>query len=78
MRNFDIVAIDPIVDWFNIMTYDLHGTWDSTDKAIGSVVLAHTNITEIQQAGYESLEISRVVILTRNLTELRAVMAEPH
>jgi len=45
MRNFDIVSIDPIIDWFNIMTYDLHGTWDSTDKEIGSIVLAHTNLT---------------------------------
>lgn len=25
MRNFDIKSIEPIVDWFNVMTYDLHG-----------------------------------------------------
>ena len=31
------------------MTYDLHGTWDSTNP-IGSHVLAHTNLTEIKQA----------------------------
>ncbi|PMD63730.1 glycoside hydrolase family 18 protein, partial [Hyaloscypha bicolor E] len=49
MRNFDIVSIDPIVDWFNIMTYDLHGTWDGTDPYIGAVALAHTNLTEINQ-----------------------------
>ena len=29
------------------MTYDLHGTWDSTDPFIGPFVLAHTNLTEI-------------------------------
>jgi len=23
MQHFDIVSIDPIIDWFNIMTYDL-------------------------------------------------------
>jgi chitinase len=50
MQNFDIVSIDPIVDWFNIMTYDLHGTWDATDKYIGAVALAHTNLTEIKQS----------------------------
>jgi chitinase len=50
LRNFDIVRIAPIVDWFNMMTYDLHGTWDSTDKYIGSVVNAHTNLTEIDLA----------------------------
>ncbi len=47
MRNFDIVSIDPIVDWFNIMTYDLHGTWDAEDPFIGSIVLAHTNLTVV-------------------------------
>ncbi|EAW11971.1 uncharacterized protein ACLA_007300 [Aspergillus clavatus NRRL 1] len=35
--------------WFNVMTYDLHGTWDSTDPYIGSVINAHTNLTEIEQ-----------------------------
>ncbi|EPE06529.1 chitinase class V [Ophiostoma piceae UAMH 11346] len=47
MKNFDIVKMESIVDWFNIMTYDLHGTWDTTDKYIGSVINAHTNLTEI-------------------------------
>lgn len=50
MQHFDIVSIDPIVDWFNIMTYDLHGTWDGTDPYIGQVALAHTNLTEIEQS----------------------------
>ncbi|CAG8236650.1 unnamed protein product [Penicillium salamii] len=50
MQHFDIVSIDPIVDWFNIMTYDLHGTWDGTDPYIGKVALAHTNLTEIEQS----------------------------
>ncbi|GFF87212.1 chitotriosidase-1 [Aspergillus udagawae] len=47
MQHFDIVAIEKVVDWFNVMTYDLHGTWDSTDKFIGPIVNAHTNLTEI-------------------------------
>lgn len=38
-----------LLDWVNLMSYDLHGTWDS-DNPIGSHVLAHTNITEIDQA----------------------------
>lgn len=50
MRNFDIVNLEPYVDWFNVMTYDLHGTWDSTDVWIGAIVQAHTNLTEIDQA----------------------------
>jgi len=27
MQNFDIKSIESNVDWFNVMTYDLHGTW---------------------------------------------------
>lgn len=50
MRNFDIVNIEPSIDWFNIMTYDLHGTWDAGDPYIGDVALAHTNLTEIIQS----------------------------
>ncbi|KAF3384739.1 LysM domain-containing protein [Penicillium rolfsii] len=50
MQHFDIVSIDPIVSWFNIMTYDLHGTWDGNDPYIGTVALAHTNLTEIEQS----------------------------
>lgn len=26
--SYDIPAVTPIVDWFNIMTYDLHGFWE--------------------------------------------------
>lgn len=36
-------------DWINFMTYDLHGVWDRNDP-IGSIVLAHTNLTEIDLA----------------------------
>ncbi|KAI4600096.1 hypothetical protein KJ359_001198 [Pestalotiopsis sp. 9143b] len=50
MKNFDIVGISKIIDWFNLMSYDLHGTWDSTDPYIGPVVNAHTNLTEITQS----------------------------
>lgn len=42
--------MEPILDWFNVMTYDLHGTWDSGVKSIGNIVQAHTNLTEINLA----------------------------
>ncbi|KAL7622471.1 hypothetical protein AAE478_007977 [Parahypoxylon ruwenzoriense] len=50
LKGFDISSLEPHIDWFNIMTYDIHGVWDSTVKSIGSVARAHTNLTEIQQA----------------------------
>jgi chitinase len=36
-------------DYVNFMTYDLHGVWDS-DNPIRNQVLAHTNLTEIEEA----------------------------
>ncbi|KAH8894667.1 glycoside hydrolase [Thozetella sp. PMI_491] len=50
LQNFDIVKLEKVVDWFNMMEYDLHGTWDSTDVWIGAFVNAHTNLTEIDQS----------------------------
>ncbi|KAK5678311.1 hypothetical protein LTS10_009483 [Elasticomyces elasticus] len=50
MQGFDIVNMEQYVDWFNIMTYDIHGTWDGTNPFTAAVVQAHTNLTEINQA----------------------------
>ncbi|KAK3321874.1 hypothetical protein B0H66DRAFT_638391 [Apodospora peruviana] len=49
MRGFDIASLATHIDWFNVMTYDLHGTWDAIDPWIGNIMLAHTNLTEIRQ-----------------------------
>jgi len=48
LRGFNLNNLEPHLDWFNIMTYDIHGTWDSTVKSIGPYAFAHTNLTEIQ------------------------------
>ncbi|KAK8859535.1 glycoside hydrolase [Apiospora arundinis] len=50
LQHFDITAIEPYVDWFNIMSYDLHGTWDIGGKWSGAILNAHTNLTEIETA----------------------------
>ncbi|GAP90626.2 putative glycoside hydrolase family 18 protein [Rosellinia necatrix] len=49
LRHFDLFAMTKHVDWINVMSYDLHGTWDSSNP-IGNHVLAHTNLTEIKLA----------------------------
>lgn len=49
LRWFDLPSMVKYADWINMMTYDLHGVWDSTDP-IGSIVQAHTNLTEIKQS----------------------------
>ncbi|KAJ7807344.1 hypothetical protein B0H14DRAFT_3091266 [Mycena olivaceomarginata] len=48
LQHFDLPGLMQYADWVNIMSYDLHGTWDGTDPYIGSIVLAHTNLTEIE------------------------------
>ncbi|KAH6710830.1 hypothetical protein BKA61DRAFT_737735 [Leptodontidium sp. MPI-SDFR-AT-0119] len=49
LRHFDITVMTKEVDWINLMAYDLHGVWDR-DNPIGSQVLAHTNLTELDVA----------------------------
>ncbi|CAK5268570.1 unnamed protein product [Mycena citricolor] len=48
LQHFDLPGLMQSADWVNVMTYDLHGTWDGVDPYIGSLVLAHTNLTEIK------------------------------
>lgn len=49
LRHFDIKASAEAADAVNVMAYDLHGIWDANNP-IGSTVLAHTNLTEINLA----------------------------
>lgn len=49
LQHFDIVSIEPWVDWFNMMSYDLHGLWDKGNKWLGNFLNSHTNLTEITE-----------------------------
>ncbi|EEU37423.1 uncharacterized protein NECHADRAFT_51570 [Fusarium vanettenii 77-13-4] len=48
LRGFDIINMEQYLDWFNIMTYDIHGVWDGAIESLGPYAFAHTNLTEIQ------------------------------
>lgn len=50
LQHFELGEMMEYADFTNLMAYDLHGTWDSPDDQIGSIVLAHTNLTEINAA----------------------------
>ncbi|CAG8171739.1 unnamed protein product [Penicillium salamii] len=50
LQHFDIQNMKKSVDFFNIMTYDLHGTWDKGNQWTGEILDAHTNLTEIQNS----------------------------
>ncbi|KAI4274222.1 MAG: hypothetical protein LQ337_004074 [Flavoplaca oasis] len=47
LRFFDCKAMEPYVDFFGFMAYDLHGFWDADIKTLGSIVRAQTDIREI-------------------------------
>ncbi len=47
LQHFDLPAIAPHVDWFNLMSYDLHGVWDRDSRFVGPYIAPHTNLTEI-------------------------------
>ncbi|KAL8378735.1 hypothetical protein RB599_008513 [Gaeumannomyces hyphopodioides] len=48
LKNFDIVKLEPNVEFFNMMSYDLHGGWDNNTKGMGPYLNSHTNLTEIR------------------------------
>ncbi|KAI4621511.1 hypothetical protein J4E80_003881 [Alternaria sp. BMP 0032] len=50
LQHFDLVNLADSVNWFNIMSYDLHGTWDQGNKFTGAFLNSHTNLTEIDMA----------------------------
>lgn len=47
LRGFDAKAMEPYVDWFGFMAYDLHGSWDADTKTLGSIVRGQADIREI-------------------------------
>ncbi|KAK2735703.1 hypothetical protein FQN57_001152 [Myotisia sp. PD_48] len=47
LRGFNIKELVKVVDWFNIMTYDIHGTWDGLNKWTRETINPHTNLTGI-------------------------------
>ncbi|KAF7159650.1 hypothetical protein CNMCM5623_005030 [Aspergillus felis] len=47
LKGFDIAGMAQYVDFFNFMSYDIHGTWDGNSKWTDSVINPHTNLTEI-------------------------------
>ncbi|RDW81627.1 uncharacterized protein DSM5745_05184 [Aspergillus mulundensis] len=48
LRHFDIYELAKHVDYFNYMSYDLHGAWDRGTKWTGAFLGSHTNLTEVR------------------------------
>ncbi|CAG8001798.1 unnamed protein product [Penicillium salamii] len=50
LQHFDLKALAKHVSFFNIMSYDMHGTWDQGNKWTGAFLNPHTNLTEIKSS----------------------------
>ncbi|KAK4441989.1 hypothetical protein QBC34DRAFT_499971 [Podospora aff. communis PSN243] len=49
LQHFDIARLAPLVEFFNIMSYDLHGTWEENKNWTEPWLNSHTNLTEITE-----------------------------
>ena len=49
IKNIDIMGLSEHVDWFNVLTYDLHGHWDARSPDLGPKMRPHTDLKEIDQ-----------------------------
>ncbi|PSR80523.1 glycosyl hydrolases family 18-domain-containing protein [Coniella lustricola] len=56
--------MEPYVDFFGLMTYDLHGPWDASVVDIGKVIIGQTNVPEIYNwtlpLWYDSVDPSKI------------------
>ncbi|KAF2641819.1 glycoside hydrolase, partial [Massarina eburnea CBS 473.64] len=49
LAGIDVAGLAPYVDWFNVLTYDLHGIWDGKIPELGSKMRPHTDVKEIDE-----------------------------
>ncbi|KAK6429838.1 hypothetical protein LTR95_014010 [Oleoguttula sp. CCFEE 5521] len=47
LRGFAAKEMEPYVDFFGFMAYDLHGSWDTDVKTLGSIVRGQADIRDI-------------------------------
>ncbi|TEA14839.1 Oviduct-specific glycoprotein [Colletotrichum sidae] len=65
LRWFDAKGLEPYVDHFGFMSYDLHGSWDADTKTLGSIVRGQADVREIYNntipLAYDDLDFSKIV-----------------
>lgn len=62
---FDAKGLEPHVDHFGFMSYDLHGSWDSDVKTLGAIIRGQADVREIYNntipLAYADLDFSKIV-----------------
>lgn len=49
LRGFDLYALQDYVDYFNLMSYDIHGMWDLDNEWTGPYLKGHTDWRKIEE-----------------------------
>jgi GH18 family chitinase len=49
LQGIDVKSLAEYVDWFNVLTYDLHGHWDAKTPELGPKIRPHTDLKELDQ-----------------------------
>jgi chitinase len=49
LRGTDVKAMEPYMDFFGFMGYDLHGSWDADVKTLGSIIRPQSDVREIEK-----------------------------
>ncbi|EMD94710.1 glycoside hydrolase family 18 protein [Bipolaris maydis C5] len=50
LENMAPLKMQSVVDWFTVLTYDLHGSWDAFINGLGPKIKPHTDLAEIDSA----------------------------
>jgi Glycosyl hydrolases family 18 len=50
LRGFDLHALQEYIDYFNLMSYDIHGMWDLDNEWTGPYLKGHTDWRKIDEA----------------------------
>ncbi|KAF8750314.1 hypothetical protein RHS01_09455 [Rhizoctonia solani] len=70
LRHFDVAEISKWIDWFNHMTYDLHGVWDKDSKFLGPNENVPSNKVALG-LGFYGDRSSSLVLLAQSLVNDR-------
>ena len=65
LTNLNLAGIDPYVDFYNVMTYDFHGGWESVTGHQAAMVNdpgGYDVVTAIQQFQDNGIDLSKVVL----------------
>jgi GH18 family chitinase len=50
LKNMDPKGMESLVDWFTLLSFDLHGPWDQYIDGLGNKIKPHTDLAEVEAA----------------------------